>query len=542
MGETVPSPPLTSGVPNEPSLAYQAIEDASTPNIHHNYQVLSPTEPSANGERRREEDMAFFDLGSFTNAYLDYVSFSHPWDDTSPNGVDWSTLDFCEVRHESGNYLSRQREGDACPMPIPAPNGVGGGEFTHTYEGGDTHPTTRPPEVLGATQRLSSPPSLLNYPSNEEPCPFTSPNHGSHMQPISIGQGDPLLQNHNPKFDITVVTWGRLRQFLSSCSTSNGTFTLPPLGVTNVFIELFFKLFSHTAPVLHEPTLNTDTLSLPLLAVMVAIGAEQSRVRGTRYFAMLLLDHVRCNIQTAIETDRSITRDPVIIYSYALICYAGIWCGNKWVFDIAETLRGMLVTYIRRLSSHRDTVDATADIKDQWSAWTKIEFKRRLMWFVFMIDAQFPALLNMKSMLSLSEVAKWQCPCDEGYWVAPSALIWKRLLGPASLPPAPHFALAIAPFTCQIQSGTAVSEMPTYLLNPWSSFFVVLSLSHSALEWSHNWTLTVSTIMETTEECDVGNVLFEGQADKRYRHLTESRQAIIGKSCERDFYRHAERI
>jgi hypothetical protein len=327
-----------------------------------------------------------------------------------------------------------------------------------------------------------------------------------------------------------LATWGRLQQFLASSSALNGKFSLPPLEVTNIFIGLFFKFFAPTAPVLHQPTLDIDSLPPSLLAVMVAIGAEQTRLRGTRHFGILVLDHVRRNIQAAIDADRTITRDPVVIYTYALICYAGIWSGNGRLFEIAETLHGSLVAYIHRLPNNQDTVDAAVDIKDRWLVWRKIEFKRRLMWFIFMIDAQFPALLNTRSMLSLSEVAKWQCPCDEGYWVAPSALIWKSLLGPASLPPAPHFATAIAPFIYHLQLGAAVTRMPTLLLNPWSSFLVALSMSHSALEWSHKWALTVSIVLEMTEDGDVGNTLYGGQDDSRYRHLMESRQDILGRS------------
>jgi hypothetical protein len=50
----------------------------------------------------------------------------------------------------------------------------------------------------------------------------------------------------------------------------------------------------------------------------------------------------------SIEYDNSLMRDPLIIYSLTLICHAGLWCGNKRAFEMAEVVRGSVVSYCRR--------------------------------------------------------------------------------------------------------------------------------------------------------------------------------------------------
>jgi hypothetical protein len=123
---------------------------------------------------------------------------------------------------------------------------------------------------------------------------------------------------------------------------------LPSLPGVNIFINLFFEHFSPQVPVLHHTTVDTnDDLLPPLLAAMIVIGAIQSRLPGTGRFSVVLLDIVRWNLQTAIECDNKLMREPMIIFAEALVCHAGIWCGNKHAFELAEIVRSMGLKHVR---------------------------------------------------------------------------------------------------------------------------------------------------------------------------------------------------
>jgi len=67
--------------------------------------------------------------------------------------------------------------------------------------------------------------------------------------------------------------------------------------------------------VLHHATVDTnDDLLPPLLAAMIVIGTIHSRLPGTGRFSVVLMDIVRWNLQTAIECDNKLMREPMIIY------------------------------------------------------------------------------------------------------------------------------------------------------------------------------------------------------------------------------------
>jgi beta-glucosidase len=43
----------------------------------------------------------------------------------------------------------------------------------------------------------------------------------------------------------------------------------------------------------------------------------------------------------------------MVLYALALICYSGIWCGNKRLFELCESLRGTVITYYRHMQKMR---------------------------------------------------------------------------------------------------------------------------------------------------------------------------------------------
>lgn len=65
---------------------------------------------------------------------------------------------------------------------------------------------------------------------------------------------------------------------------------MPSLHVVNIFIGLYFKHFSHQAPVPHHSTVETNQLSPSLLSAMMIVGATYSQVKNGRRFSIVLID------------------------------------------------------------------------------------------------------------------------------------------------------------------------------------------------------------------------------------------------------------
>lgn len=363
--------------------------------------------------------------------------------------------------------------------------------------------------------RISSPP---NEASEDDIWPFHwNPNSRQVLRanPIAIPDNHPLFLSHNPRFDINEQTLLKVRAFLKAPSgrefhqSQKGIFTLPSLPVINVFIRLFFERFSPQMPVLHHPTVDTNTdLPPPLIAIMVVIGAIYSKLKHSRRFSIVLLDIVRWHLQIAVECDNSLMRENMIIYAEALICHTGLWCGNKRAFELAEVVRGALVTYIRRVHFHgspKPPSDSTVKgtLQGDWKTWIFEESQRRLYWVIYGIDCQFPCILNLPGTISIGEVSHLLCPADDEFWVATSARNWKNLLGPASIPPSRSFSAAVGPFIlkCSVIGPEQVDStaeqprranfsrgprdgLPRLNLNSWSAYLVLMTIQNQIFEFS----------------------------------------------------------
>jgi hypothetical protein len=489
------------------------------------------------------EQICNFDSMDISFIPFDFSSFLLPPDLEPAPGNEWFSHDFYSAMRENGNDWSvlgemtepntltphqeydnnwaqaqQQSAGKLHVQPVP-------GTTQDTLERSDEDP-----QGAGANiSRVSSPP---NEASEEDKWPFqwnpsSTPILKAHA--IEIPDSHPLFQAHYSRFDISDTTLLRLRAFLKPPSgreyhrSQKGSFILPSLPVVNIFIRIYFEQFSPQMPVLHHATVNTnEDLPAPLLAAIIIIGAIYSHLKHTRRFAIVLLDIVRWHLQIAIECDNSLMRDPMIIYAEALICHTGLWCGNKRAFELAEVVRGSLVTHIRRVQFGERLItterapspqEGKNNLNPEWREWIVEESRRRLAWVVYAIDCQFPSILNLPSTISIGEVCNLGCPCDDEFWFATSAKNWKNLLGPASVPPSRSFSAAVGPFILETLitgdarlqgSGRASKYLPILNLNPWSAFLVLLAIQSQIFEFSQE-SLITRTFIDDGESSDEEN-------------------------------------
>ncbi|KAJ4983544.1 C2H2 type zinc finger domain protein [Stagonosporopsis vannaccii] len=317
----------------------------------------------------------------------------------------------------------------------------------------------------GQMSRIASPP---NESSHEDRLPFAWDPRSKPLakaKPIVLAADDPIFAGIDPTVEITQATLTRIQNFLrpKDHSTGEDIFALPSLALVNVFVSLFFSRFLPQAPVLHRPTLDIEALPPALLAIIMVIGSCYSRLRNARRFGIVVLDRVRQNLLAIIEEDNGLMREPLVIYATALVCYMGLWCGNKRAFELSEALHAVAVTYIRRLPDTNDQREDTVDpndikgqptsaipsrpkpsVESQWRGWVAQESRKRLRWFVYMLDMQFPSILGMSSMLTTADVRRWECPCDESFWVLTAAGSWRSQLGSASQPACSVFGYLVA--------------------------------------------------------------------------------------------------
>jgi hypothetical protein len=370
-----------------------------------------------------------------------------------------------------------------------------------------------------AVEQISSPP---NEASEEDAWPFAFNVKSTpilHAKPIILSDTHPLSVSHDPRFTISAKSYSKLIAFLNLDHTSGystgqrSTFVMPTLRVTSIFVGLFFKHFALQVPVLHLPTLDLDEdLPPSLLSVMVVIGSIYSLEQYTRRFAIVLLEKVRRSMLVNLEHDISLVRDPMTIFASLLVCHAGLWCGNKRAYMLAEMNRGAVVTYWRRAHlleksngfnpnrpSSSSQPGKRTDLESNWRNWVTDESNKRLGWAVYTLDCQFPGILNLPGNAHINEFFDMGCPCDDEFWTAPTSRHWARLLGPSSEPPSVAFSSASSPFLVslaapsssqhihytEIESKVPIhSSLSPLRLNSWTSFIVLLAIQTQIYEFS----------------------------------------------------------
>lgn len=435
--------------------------------------------------------------------------------------------------------------------------------------------------IMVNTSQVSSP---LNEASEEDRWPFAwNPRSRQILRTelVSIPDDDSLYLAHNPKYNISVDTYKAVIDWLDWTNdhrlVTSSTLHIPSLNATNLFIGLFFEHCHPQMPVIHLATLVMDEdLPPAILASMVVIGAIYSHQKHTRSFAIVLLDRVRRGLLMDMEYDNGLMREPMIIYAFLLLCHAGLWCGNKRSFELAESLRGSVVNLCRRKGFgndfrqtpilNRDTGTAI-DLETRWKDWVSDETHKRLCWAVYMLDCQFPTLLNLPSTISRSELSALECPCDEEFWQAPSEQHWKRLLGPASVPPSMSLATAVGPFIVPHIAGSTVpgnlhiggvdwqSGLSPMKLNSWSQFLVLLVIHGQFYEYSQEIVLAgkicgddisfggrgtdcglISNLEFPVDTADLIREMLRGPSGTAgwpiWKHLAKTKMQLLGKRLQ----------
>lgn len=254
--------------------------------------------------------------------YFDYASFARPWNyaiDSATDSSGWLSSNFFAALRETDLSLSP-------PFLNPPQLGglsVSGAGPLSNQHGEGFHVNTSLDNSSGQASRAQSPP---NEASREDRLPFAwdpRSNAVVKARPIVLRLDDPIFAVADPKLAITQETLFLVQNFLSPRELdfqNEDSFTIPSLPLINTFITLFFNEFSPQSPVLHRPTIDVNALPPPLIAIIIVIGSVYSHLRHTRRFGIIVLDRIRQNLHSAIEAENHLMREPLTIYTCALVC------------------------------------------------------------------------------------------------------------------------------------------------------------------------------------------------------------------------------
>ncbi|KAH7395988.1 hypothetical protein BKA64DRAFT_74400 [Cadophora sp. MPI-SDFR-AT-0126] len=226
---------------------------------------------------------------------------------------------------------------------------------------------------------------------------------------------------------------------LSTCDRKNFSKVMssfPSAELLNSLMQCF--LASHIAQNdtwIHLPTLKIGKLRPELLASFLAAGAMFSSSLTIRKLGFAIQEAVRFSVPKVCEENNSVTRDLTLLQGFVLSLDVGLWSGNKRKIELAESQALVVVTMCRRASrmlrSNYQTIrpleSDTGKVLDQkWRAWAEQESLKRLIFHLFIRDAQTSMCLVVPTIISYSELTL-PLPLPNALFLAPTAAAWKAL-------------------------------------------------------------------------------------------------------------------
>ncbi|KIM99147.1 hypothetical protein OIDMADRAFT_56312 [Oidiodendron maius Zn] len=202
----------------------------------------------------------------------------------------------------------------------------------------------------------------------------------------------------------------------------------PSTQTLTVCINLYFRHFHDTLPILRRPTFRVADAAPVLLLAMAAIGAMYSR-DGLSGLAIAMNELARRAIAYMRENNRQAMFDTSIVQAWLLQSIFGLFCGSRMLYQHAEISRGGLVTAARRMHLLRPSLTfveelqrrkETATPEELRKACADDEERRRLGWGIYLYDMQISCLLNISPQFSIGEV-NMPLPTDEEIWNAPAS-------------------------------------------------------------------------------------------------------------------------
>ncbi|KAH8805434.1 fungal transcriptional regulatory protein [Xylogone sp. PMI_703] len=204
--------------------------------------------------------------------------------------------------------------------------------------------------------------------------------------------------------------------------------SFPSTQTLTVCINLYFRHFHDSLPILRRSTFRISETAPVLLLAVAAIGAIYSR-DGLGGLAIAMNELSRRAIAYMRENDRRAMFDTPIVQAWLLQSIFGLFCGSRMLYQHAEISRGGLVTAARRMHLLRPSLTFVEELKRRKEtaspeelrrAYADDEERRRLGWGIYLYDMQISSLLNISPHFSIGEV-NMPLPTDEEIWNAPAS-------------------------------------------------------------------------------------------------------------------------
>ncbi|PSR99390.1 hypothetical protein BD289DRAFT_38255 [Coniella lustricola] len=184
---------------------------------------------------------------------------------------------------------------------------------------------------------------------------------------------------------------------------------------------------------IHFGSFVMDEQSPEWLASSAAAGAVLSSHTSLRKFGYALQEAVRVTLPSKFEDNNSRVQDISMVQAVVLSQDIGLWSGNRRRMEIAESHLNIPITMTRGRGAFRQShyglihvyaTDEGSVLEAKWKAWCQQESWKRLIYHLFLRDAQSSMTSMTNSHISYAEMT---LPLPEArvLWFAKTAQEWK---------------------------------------------------------------------------------------------------------------------
>ncbi|KAJ5221520.1 uncharacterized protein N7469_010407 [Penicillium citrinum] len=275
--------------------------------------------------------------------------------------------------------------------------------------------------------------------TNSTPSSSVLPRHGAHLPSLQPEGYQTTAKARQPTGFVPVTTQcrDRILTLLKDFITVVPDPSLPSRHALSRCLTGYLMGFHDHYPIIHKPTLDVDTLGLPLFLSMAALGARYSREPDTsmRLYQIakpVTLEHYRRVFQSGTLPKMNSANDiDTLETAQALLMLMSVasWFVDNPPYHDGLSFRSLVATLLSK-----DGLNLLPEQDGSWASWIRWESVKRTKLIIFCFLNIQTIVFDIPPML-LTEELSMELPCTEREWQASSPEQWQsvRIQSPGEL-------------------------------------------------------------------------------------------------------------
>lgn len=255
------------------------------------------------------------------------------------------------------------------------------------------------------------------------------PRHGAQLPSLQPEGYQTTLKARQPTGFVLVTAQCRdkLLDSLRSYSNVVPDQSLPSRHALSRCLTGYLTGFHDHYPIVHKPTLDVESIGLPLFISMATLGARYCREPDTsmRLYQVakpVTLEHFRRVFQSGTMPAANAAQDLDTLETIqALLMLISV---SSWFIKDPPYQEAMSIRSLMEMLMRKDGLNRLPEHDGSWASWIWRERVKRLKLIVFCFFNIHTIVFDIPPVI-LTEEMTLELPCSEKEWQAPTADLWQ---------------------------------------------------------------------------------------------------------------------